>query len=483
MQGNPCTLRIDIGCRFPLFLDKKILDGLKKQPKGTQICRNIYGNQEEALHYLIPQLKLGDLVLKNATAYQTDEERHNSLGMFLGSQFNLLLDFTQDRIIACDSFSKLCNKKIADKTWIQLPFEMHRSGIALYADTDFGTRKLVLSTACANSLFNSCTFAANDELAPYVSSSFALGGHQFPNVTFEYFALPEDLKDIDGIIGMDYLKEHAIYLDYTNKTAYIAPPQRYFERIPVTFSKRNDPLIEVSVEHAMYPLLLDLGTPIWFSLKSEVLQKIDKTLYGTSKWYDFRGISYESTTYTIPEIKIGSLKFFHVFVKQDREDFYANTTLIGDPLQFAGAMGLSILKKYNLSLDFPNSVIYASKDLLLLQESGLFSYNFLAVAFTTHPDGIILPVETDTGVYRLLLDTGATTTTIRPPHPSFTSKFSIMGHNFGQRCILPVEISSQFDFDGCLGMDFLQEYRIFIDYSNKVVFIDLEKDGPKSSVI
>ena len=115
LQGNPCTLRIDIGCRFPLFLDKKILDGLKKQPKGTQICRNIYGNQEEALHYLIPQLKLGDLVLKNATAYQTDEERHNSLGMFLGSQFNLLLDFTQDRIIACDSFSKLCNKKIADK--------------------------------------------------------------------------------------------------------------------------------------------------------------------------------------------------------------------------------------------------------------------------------------------------------------------------------------------------------------------------------
>lgn len=482
LQGDPCRLGFDIGCRFPLFLQQKMLDGIDKQFQGTEICRSIDGSQKETRYYLISKLKVGDLVLKDVLAYQSEQASDDSLGKFLGGEFNLLLDFPHDRIVACDHFSKLQTKGIADKNWIRLPFEMHRTGIVFHVDTDFGTRKLVLNTRSMGSVLSSSVFPPNVPF-PYVSSSFVLGGHKFPNLTFESIELPRDLNGIDGFIGMDYLKEHTMYLDYTHKIAYIEPPKKYFERIPATLGHRNNPIIDVSIEGKVYPLKLDLGSFISFSLSEEVLQNIYKTKYGTSKWHDFRGMQYESPTYTIPEIKIGNLTFAHVFANRDSEDFHANVTFDGPPFQLPGLIGLPILEKYNLFLDFPHAAIYASNDHLSLQNAGLLSKNLLAIPFTVHPDGIIFSVETDAGTHRLMLDTGATFTVIRKPHSGFTEKFCIMGHDFGKRSIKALDVSPQFDFDGVIGMDFLCEYSLFIDYSNKIIFIDIQKDNSQTCAV
>lgn len=470
LNNIPSTLKIGIGCRFPLFLQQETLDGINKQFLGTEIYHTIDGHQQETPYYLVPNLKIEDLVLKNVVVYQG---HYDFLGKNLGGEFNLLLDFPHDRITVCDSFSKLKNKQIANKNWIQLPFEMHRTGIAFNVVTDFGMRKLVLNTESAISCLSSHVFP-NDARLPYISSSFALSGHRFPNVIFESIELPEDLNEIDGFIGMDFLKEHAMYIDYSNKMAYIAPSSKYFERIPVAFNKRNAPIIEVVIQGSSYPFKLDLGNSFSFSLGNEILRKINKTQYGSCKWHDFRGNQYESPIYTIPEITISTLKFPCAFVNQDSNEFHANTTLIGEPLAVPGVVGLPILQKYNLLLDFPHSAIYASNTLADLQEAGLFSNNFLEIPFTVHADGIIFSAETDAGTYRLVLDTGATSTAIRAPHPAFTSKFNMMGHDFGKCSIMPIDLSSQFEFDGCLGMDFLLEHPIFIDYSNKALFIDLK---------
>jgi hypothetical protein len=218
----------------------------------------------------------------------------------------------------------------------------------------------------------------------------------------------------------------------------------------------------------------DLGSPLSFSLSEEILKAIDKTEYGMLKWYDVVGNSYESSTYTVPEIKIGNLTFANVIVDQYSKEFQINSTLIGDPLQFDGVIGLSILKRYNLLLDFPHSAVYACKDLSLLQKFGLLSNHLLAAPFTLGPDGMVLNVETDTGIHRLMLDTGTTTLVIRAPHPSSTAKFSIMGHDFGKQLVISTDLCPQYKCDGLIGMDFFCEHRIFIDYAQKMIFIDLE---------
>ena len=75
-----------------------------------------------------------------------------------------------------------------------------------------------------------------------------------------------------------------------------------------------------------------------------------------------------------------------------------------------------------------------------------------------------------------MLDTGSTFTAIRSPHPDSTGYFSIMGHDFRKRSIKTLDVSPQLDFDGFLGMDFLCEYPLFIDYLNQRIFLDLQKD-------
>ncbi len=183
----------------------------------------------------------------------------------------------------------------------------------------------------------------------------------------------------------------------------------------------------------------------------------------------------------IPEIKIGDLSFPRVHVNQDREDFHVNATVEGKPLLLPGAIGRSILEKYNLFLDFPHSAIYASSNYLLLQQAGLLSKNLLNIPFSPHPDGILLEVKTDVGTYRLVLDTGSTCTAIRLPHPASTEKFQIMGHDFGKHSIRALDITSKFDFDGILGMDFFLEHPFFIDYTNRQILLDLQYEKNKES--
>jgi hypothetical protein len=472
LQNQDCELAIDIGCRFPLSLNQQVLEKIvDKQSQGTITIHNINGEKQEVPSYLIQQLKIGELSLKNVITHQSEEE-YGTLGKFLGTDFNLLLDFPHSRIIACDSFTKLQAKKLADNNWIRVPIEMQKMGIVFHVDTDFGNCKLAINTTSTFSVLNSSLFPKEKSL---ISSALIFNKNHLGNLTFESIDLPKELDTIDGFIGMDFLKERAIYLDYTHKMAYIEPSKNYFECIPITFVSRNSPTIQTSIEGNTYSLELDLGSSFAFALSQDVLQNVRKFKYGTATWRDFKGREYQSPAYSIPEIKINNLKFSHVIAKQSNEDFHINTRIEGVPSQPIGIIGLPILEKYNLFLDFAHSIIYASKDHLLLQEAGLLSKNLLAVPFKVHPDGIFLSIETDNGTYRLKLDTGATYTAIRAPYPASTALFRMMGHDFGERSIKALDICSRFDFDGFLGMDFLHEYPIFIDYINKVVFIDIEK--------
>lgn len=478
LEGKQCTLALSVGSRFPLFLGKETLYGIDKQPQGIGRWNDLDGSKHEASTYLIPKLTVGDLRVEKILAYESEQKDHGVLGKFLGKEWNLLLDFSNDRVIACETFSRLFDMKLVGKDWIIAPFERVPYGIIFHVNTDFGTCRLALATTSAKTYLRSSLIAPDSP--SFITSSFSLGGTQFGSAAFLPIDLPEGLRDIDGVLGMDFLKEHDLYIDLTRNIAYIAPPKPYFAQIPVTFTEHNTPSISVSIEENIYPLDLDLGSPFSFSLSEEVLQNIKKTKYGTARWSDFKWQKYESPAYRVPNIQINGLVFEDMLVGQVREEFHKNATLKGSFRSPAGVVGLPILKKYNLFLDFRHCAMYASSDCISLQRAGLLSQNLLTIPFTPHPDGVLLSIETDAGIYRLILDTGATTTLIRAPQLSFTKKFGIQGHDFGERSITSFDLHPELTFDGLLGMDFLREYSIFIDYTNKVVFIDLEKDHPKA---
>lgn len=56
LQDQSCTLAVRIGSRFPLFLQREILNKIDKHPQGTVVWNNIEGRKCEAPSYLIPEL-------------------------------------------------------------------------------------------------------------------------------------------------------------------------------------------------------------------------------------------------------------------------------------------------------------------------------------------------------------------------------------------------------------------------------------------
>jgi hypothetical protein len=208
LQDQTHSLVVSIGSRFPLFLCKETLDKIDKQPLGIGQWHNIDGTKCEAPSYLIPKIKIGNLTLKKIQANQIVQEDCGKLGKLLGQEFNLLVDFPHDRIIASDTFSKLQAKKLVSKDCVSVPFEMLEIGIVFCVDTDFGPRKLLLNTTSTATYLRSSLIPPGASF-PFVSSSFSLEGRHFGNATFHSIDLPEGLNEIDGFIGMDFLKEHS----------------------------------------------------------------------------------------------------------------------------------------------------------------------------------------------------------------------------------------------------------------------------------
>ncbi len=463
------ALEVRIGSIFPLFLSRTTLDQTDKHSNGFTQWHDVNGEHYEAPAYLIPKMKIGNMTLTNVSATQTLESE--ALGKYLGSDLNLFLDFPHSRIIACNSFSKLKAKGLANDQWIQVPFETGRAGIIFQVTTDLGIRNLSLNTTSTTSAVRTSLMPSSEG---FTSSTFSIGKREFGRTFFHSLEFPEALHETDGFIGMDFLKKYALYLDYSNKIAYIEPPHTYFECLPVTFSNYGIPIININIKGNIYPLEIDLGSSFLFCLSQEVLQKVQKHPYGKAKWSDFKGNRYKSPAYTISEIKLGNLVLVDSIVTEEREDFHTNTNMNGFPSQQIGSIGRPILEKYNLFLDFQNSLIYASNSYFDLQQAGLVSQHPFVIPFDLHPDGILLFIKTDMGNYHLLLDTAATHTAIRSPHPSSTLKFELMGHDFGARSIISLDLNPNLDYDGYLGMDFLGKYPIFIDYTNKLIYLDLQ---------
>src|SRR5579863_3006725 len=74
LQNQDCELAIDIGCRFPLSLNQQVLEKIvDKQSQGTITIHNINGEKQEVPSYLIQQLKIGELSLKNVITHQSEE--------------------------------------------------------------------------------------------------------------------------------------------------------------------------------------------------------------------------------------------------------------------------------------------------------------------------------------------------------------------------------------------------------------------------
>lgn len=267
-----------------------------------------------------------------------------------------------------------------------------------------------------------------------------------------------------------------------------------FISLPIIITPAGTPAVMTTIEGKQCLLKFDSGSKYQLSLTRNILESIvDKKVNGIAQWRDLKGNFYESPTYQISDIKIGSLVLKNVIVSQEDDGFINNTTLWNDnknaknsPIQCLGTLGRPLLQQTNLLFDCSKSVMIACNNKQELKKTGYSLENMSRVPFEEiGTKGIIIKVDTDRGILKLSLDTGATITLVRSSLIQdqkctkdkrgflffHSSKFSIGEKDFGGKNLFFIDITPELhEIDGILGMDFLEKHTFYIDYKNKMVY-------------
>jgi hypothetical protein len=262
----------------------------------------------------------------------------------------------------------------------------------------------------------------------------------------------------------------------------------YFSVLNVQYTDCNMPTTKIIIEDKTYTVGIDLGSKKPLFLSRDNLHKLQKNeLKEKFKWRDFKGNHYSSNDYSLPKVKLGNIILKKINVSEGSEECEKNTKIAGNPELFTQSIGRPIFEKFKILLDFKNNRIILSNDIKRLKKMGFDISSFLKVPCKMGRTGLILNVETDFGKKKLSIDTGATFTFIRnlKEFKNFqqkhelpflrTEKFFIENLNFGFREIFLFDLTPELnEIDGFLGMDFLKNHVMYIDFPNKIVY--LKKD-------
>jgi hypothetical protein len=248
------------------------------------------------------------------------------------------------------------------------------------------------------------------------------------------------------------------------------------------------PLIKVEIDGDIYPIVIDLGSKFSLSLDKKTLTKLNKKNHGVVEWRDLKGNYYHSNAYILPKIQVGDLAWNDVIANEELEDFLSNTTLWNThetiPNDKVGYLGRPLLLRYKLLIDVANSLLVISNDQNKLSEMGYEIKKMIKVPLEEGA-GIILKVETDIGIQKYGIDTGATINLARASLFSdkeqgqdkgmrtYSSQRCVIGdHDFKKTMFYLIDITPELkDIDGCLGMDFLKNHVVYIDYPNRTAYI------------
>lgn len=273
--------------------------------------------------------------------------------------------------------------------------------------------------------------------------------------------------------------------------------KKAFLRIPIIFSHKK-PCINVEIEGVRYLFQLDSGCFDCFSThKKEVIEKIkNKTPLNSVNWFDVNGNSYVSPTFMVDKINIETFEISNAIIQEENPFFILEGSHLNpseNPSRekdngleiISGRIGIKVLRVLDYWLiDFPSSSIFAIRDIEKIKQVPGFSFEgFTEVHLEDIRSHVALLVETDFGIKKFILDTGALRSVIAPPSERYlnhqilkTSRFSIGGYDLGETELYLFRPAEDFLCDGFLGQDFFQKHAIYLDFKKNRAFI-----GPSSN--
>lgn len=259
----------------------------------------------------------------------------------------------------------------------------------------------------------------------------------------------------------------------------------YFSCLNIQISPYSIPTTQIKIEEKEYSVKIDLGSKFPLVLTHESLLNLrNKEKKEKVKWKNFKGKSFSANSYLLSKVKLGDITLSNILVHENNLEFRKSACFAGNSEEYPQNIGRPLFEKFKILLDCKNNKLFISNDLKKLKKKDYDISTFIRVPCKWGRTGLILEVETDLGKKNLSIDTGFTVSSLRSSAeiknigkkynlPIFTTKKFIIGDkDYGASDLFLLDITPELnELDGILGMDFIKNHVMYIDFPAKVVYI------------
>lgn len=247
IEENQFLLKLDLGFRGDLCIEKEKTASLSgKSFIGEKYMFGVRGNKYQHDVYQIPKLKIknatfspirlieehSDFVKEVSFIRDKNEiikrEEDGKIGWELFCTCKLLLNFEKDQIAVCNSIDLLNENGYPIETYTKTPLLLERGLVEFETLTSNGPLRCVLDTGCTGNILHtdldpdkSIDVAIWEEDNRLEHPSFKIGEAEFGPVSFHRMPIKLPIH-VDAILGMEFLKNHVVFLDFEEKTVYFS---------------------------------------------------------------------------------------------------------------------------------------------------------------------------------------------------------------------------------------------------------------------
>lgn len=249
IEGNRCSLMLDLGSYSQLSLSTVLLNKVHKKSYGVSKFKDVRGNYYESQRYLIPEVKLRNHVFSEIIASEENDDfvknteiwtpsegppsssNQGTIGRAFLKRKNVFLDFPHSRMALIERTDSPKNFGFSVENMVMVPFELASLGIILNIDTDLGEKRFLLDSGFTRSVIKTSEYqdreCQKDEKgdAYFISQQFVIEGKEFGNFKLYLLDMAPEMDKVDGVLGMSFMRHHAVYIDFREKTLYIGDSQ------------------------------------------------------------------------------------------------------------------------------------------------------------------------------------------------------------------------------------------------------------------
>lgn len=243
IDGNPYLLEVDLGSIFCLSLDSRAIDEIPKQQIGNAQWINAKGEKYEQPKYKVNKVQIGKQTFKSTFAIEQSSEETTLLwsdselcekkviprgliGQQLLTKKNMLLDHQQKLMILSNEPKSLKKEGYDLAEFLSVPLILTPKTVCLEIEIDQGRQHYAVDTGSTWTIrkaqLQTKTVNIMDRGYPLLKTeTFRMNGHEFGPMDLHLIPIPDEMEGVDGVLGMDFIEKHVIYLDFTNQILYI----------------------------------------------------------------------------------------------------------------------------------------------------------------------------------------------------------------------------------------------------------------------